>query len=148
MAGENRSIPFAQPELVTVNRLDGAVNVFKIFGVDAAINDSSELAIDGFQAPGKDDRLLSVDPVGNGERRADLGVAAVARILEVIAVGNVDGGGRPGGGRYRQLAVAVGNSDIESLLQAAELVDQRVAHAAAIECVAEAGLRIDIQILG
>src|SRR5712691_9854124 len=101
MAGENRSIPFAQPELVTVNRLDRAVDVFKIFRVDAAINDSSELASRGFQVPGKDDRLLSVDPIGDRERRADLGVDAVARILEVIAVGNVDGGGRPGGGRYR-----------------------------------------------
>src|SRR6266568_7298418 len=138
MAGENRSIPFAQPEPVTVNRLDRAVDVLKIFRVDAAINDSGKLAIDGFQAPGKDDRLLSVNPVGDGERRADLCVAAVARIPEVITVGNVDGRGRPGGGRYCQLAVAVGNSDIESLRQAAELVDQCVAHAAAIECVAEA----------
>src|SRR5207342_1655083 len=38
MAGEDRPIPFAQPELVTVNRLDGAVDVLKIFRVDAAID--------------------------------------------------------------------------------------------------------------
>src|SRR5262245_66334742 len=80
MAGEDRPIPFAQPELVAVNRLDVAVDVLKIFCVNAAIDDTGELARRSFQAPGKHDRLLSVDPIVDRERRADLRVAAVARI--------------------------------------------------------------------
>src|SRR5580692_4734896 len=98
-----------------MDRLDGAIDILEILGVDAGKDDADKVALGVFEAPGKDDGLSVVDPVNGRDRCRQLPVPPIARLPKEIAAGDVKTCRRPTGRRDDDLPFPVGNRDTENL---------------------------------
>src|ERR1700734_3905470 len=105
-----------------MDRLDGAIDILEILGVDAGKDDADKVALGVLEAPGKDDGLCVVDPVDGRDRGRQLAVAPIARLPKEIAVGDVETCSRPTGRRDNDLSFPVGNRNTENLRQAGKVI--------------------------
>src|ERR1700685_1060739 len=98
-----------------MDRLDGAIDILEILGVDTGKDDADKIALGVLEAPGEDDGLFVVDPVDGRDRGRQLAVPPIARLPEEIAAGNVITCSRPTGGRDDDLPFPIGNRDTDNL---------------------------------
>src|SRR5580698_7858871 len=108
-----------------MDRLDGAINILEILGVDAGEDDADKVALGVLEAPGKDDGLFVVDPVNGRDRGCQLAVPPIARLPKEIAAGDVETCGGPTGRRENDLPLPIGNRDTENLRQLGKVLRQR-----------------------
>jgi hypothetical protein len=127
-----------------MDRLDGAVDILEILGVDARKDDTDKVALGVLEAPGKDDGLLVVDPVNGRDRCYQLAVPPIARLPKEIAADDVKTCSRPTGRRADDLPFPIGNRNTENLRQAAEIIRQRFLEFTAVDGGLKVGGRIDV----
>src|SRR5580700_290613 len=108
-----------------MDRLDGAIDILEIFGVDAGKDDADKVALGVLEAPGKDDGLSVVNPVNGRDRGCQLAVPPIARLPKEITAGDVETCDRPTGRRDDDLPLPIGNRDTENLRQLSKVLRQR-----------------------
>src|ERR1700730_12957168 len=127
-----------------MDRLDGAIDILEIFGVDAGKDDADKVALGVLESPGKADGLFAADPIFGRDRSRQLAVATVARLPKVIAAGDVEMGGGPTGRGNGDLPFSICNRNIENLRQAAKVLRQRFLEFTTVDRGLKVGGRIDI----
>ena len=126
-----------------MDRLDGAVDILEILGVDAGQDDADKVALGVLETPGKHDGLFVVDPVDGRDRRRQLPVPTITRLPKEITAGDVETSGRRTGRGDDDLPFPIGNRDTENLRQPGKVFRQRFRKFTAVDNILKCRGQLD-----